>query len=52
MKWQAQKLINTDSWFDFWGKSDPYLIFLKIRSDNTLIQLEEQNILMNNLNPN
>ena len=30
MKWQARKLINTDSWFDFWDKSDPYLKFLKI----------------------
>jgi hypothetical protein len=29
--------MNTDSFFDFWDKSDPYLKFLKIRSDNTYI---------------
>lgn len=37
MKWRAQKLMNTDSYFDFWDKSDPYLKFMKIRGDNTLI---------------
>ena len=37
MKWKARKLMNTDSWFDWWDKSDPYLKFLKIRSDNTFI---------------
>jgi hypothetical protein len=25
MKWKARKLMNTDSFFDFWDKSDPYL---------------------------
>ena len=29
--------MNTDSYFDFWDKSDPYLKFLKIRDDNSLI---------------
>lgn len=38
MKWRARKLMNTDSWFDFWDKSDPYLKFQKIRSDNSLIE--------------
>jgi hypothetical protein len=31
MKWKAQKLMNTDSYFDFWDKSDPFLKFMKIR---------------------
>ena len=35
MSWKAAKLTNTDSWFNFWKKSDPYLrIFIK-RSDNS-----------------
>jgi hypothetical protein len=29
--------MNVDSFFDFWDKSDPYLKFLKIRDDNTII---------------
>ncbi len=29
--------MNTDSFFDFWDKSDPYLKFLKLREDNTYI---------------
>ena len=37
MKWKGVKLMNTDSIFDFWDKSDPYLKFLKIRQDNTTI---------------
>jgi len=37
MKWKGVKLMNTDSFFDFWDKSDPYLKFIKIRSDNTFI---------------
>ena len=37
MKWSALKLTNTDSFFDFWDKSDPYLKFLKIRDDNTYV---------------
>ncbi len=37
MKYSAQKLMNTDSIFDFWDKSDPYLKFLKLRDDNTFI---------------
>lgn len=37
MKFKGLKLMNTDSIFDFWDKSDPYLKFLKIRDDNTYI---------------
>ncbi len=31
--------MNTDSIFDFWDKSDPYLKFLKVRDDNTYIEV-------------
>ena len=51
MKWAAKKLANVDSWFDWWDKSDPYLKFLKIRPDNTLIEAARTNIVLNNLNP-
>ncbi len=43
--------MNTDSWFDWWDKSDPYLKFLKIRKDNTLIDVGRTNVMMDNLNP-
>ena len=52
MKWRARKLLNTDSWFDFWDKSDPYLKFLKIRQDNTLVEAGRTEIIMDDLNPN
>lgn len=52
MKWKARKLMNTDSWFDFWDKSDPYLKFLKIRTDNSFIEATRTPIVMNDLNPN
>lgn len=51
MKWSAKRLMNTDSWFDWWDKSDPYLKFLKIRKDNTLIDVGRTNVMMNNLDP-
>jgi Ca2+-dependent lipid-binding protein len=44
--------MNTDSWFDWWDKSDPYLKFLKLRHDNTLIEAGRTNVVPNNLNPN
>jgi hypothetical protein len=37
MKWKAAKLMNTDSVFDWWNKSDPYLKFLKVRQDGSLV---------------
>lgn len=40
MRWSAKKLMNTDSFFDFWDKSDPFLKFLKIRDDNTYIEVQ------------
>lgn len=52
MKYKAQKLMNTDSIFDFWDKSDPYLKFLKLRDDNTFLEVARTNTVQNNLNPN
>lgn len=43
--------MNTDSFFDFWDKSDPYLKFIKIRSDNTFIEINRTEVVPNNLNP-
>lgn len=51
MKYRAQKLMNTDSFFDFWDKSDPYLKFLKLRDDNTFLEVARTNTIQNNLNP-
>lgn len=39
MKWRGGKIANVDSYFDFWDKSDPYLKFLKVRQDNTFIEI-------------
>lgn len=44
--------MNTDSFFDFWDKSDPYLKLLKIRTDNSYIQSYKSEIIKNDLNPN
>ncbi len=52
MEWSARALMNTDSWFDWWDKSDPYLKFMKIRQDNTLVEAARTPVVMNNLNPN
>ena len=43
--------MNTDSWFDFWDKSDPYLKLLKIRRDKTFVEATRTEIQMKNLNP-
>ena len=51
MKWKAKKLMNTDSFFDFWDKSDPYLKFLKIRSDNSMLEALRTDVIKDNLNP-
>ena len=51
MRWNAIKLTNTDSFFDFWDKSDPYLKFLKIRDDNSYIEIQRTEVIQNNLNP-
>lgn len=51
MKWIGRKLLNTDSWFDFWDKSDPYLKFIKVRNDNSYVTVGQTNIIHNELNP-
>ena len=51
MKWKAEKLTNTDSYFDWWNKSDPYLKFLKIREDNSYIPAAQTEVIDNSLNP-
>ena len=43
--------MNTDSFFDFWDKSDPYLKFQKIRADNSFIEAGRSEVVMDNLNP-
>lgn len=52
MKFKAEKLTNTDSYFDWWNKSDPYLKFLKIRADNSYISVAQTEVIANSLNPN
>ncbi len=51
MLWKADKLYNVDSWFDFWDKSDPYIKFLKIRNDNSFIEIKRTEVVVDNLNP-
>jgi hypothetical protein len=48
MKWRGCKIANVDSWFDFWDKSDPYLKFLKVRSDNTWVEAARTEVLRDN----
>jgi hypothetical protein len=51
MRWSAFKLYNTDSFFDFWDRSDPYLKFMKIRDDNSYVEIARTEVVNNNLNP-
>ena len=50
-RFAGEKLLNVDSFFDFWDKSDPYLKLLKIRDDNTLIEVFRTETIKDNLNP-
>lgn len=43
--------MNTDSFFDFWDKSDPYLKMMKIRNDNSCVEVHRTEAIQNNLNP-
>lgn len=52
MKWKGGKIANVDSYFDFWDKSDPYLKFLKVRQDNTFIEVTKTEVLFDNQEPN
>lgn len=51
MKWRGVKLMNTDSFFDFWDKSDPYLKFLKLRSDSSTLVAAQTEVIKENLSP-
>jgi hypothetical protein len=51
MQWKASKIANVDSWFDFWDKSDPYIKFLKIRNDNSYVEVHRTEIIKDDLNP-
>lgn len=39
MTWRGSKIKNVDSYFDFWDKSDPYLKFMRLRGDNTFVEV-------------
>ena len=51
MKWKGTKLKNVDSHFNFIDKSDPYLKFLKVRQDNTFIEVGRTEVIEDNLQP-
>ena len=44
-------MYNTDSFFDFWDKSDPYVKFLKMRDDNSYVEVQRTEYIKDNLNP-
>jgi len=48
MEWCGVKLMNTDGWF---GKSDPFLRFLKLRDGGEYLKIHETEVVMDNLNP-
>jgi hypothetical protein len=37
MKMKAEKIMNVDSFFDFWDKSDPYVKLMKARNDGSFV---------------
>jgi len=47
-QWSGVKLMNTDGWF---GKSDPFLRFLKKKEDGSYLQVHQSEVIRNNLNP-
>ena len=51
MGWKAHKLANMDSHFDFWDKSDPYLKFMKLRGDNSFVEVARTEVVMDNQSP-
>jgi hypothetical protein len=51
MQWGAKKLVNVDSFFDFWDKSDPYLKFIKIRPDGSKVTIHTTEVIQDNLSP-
>ena len=51
MQWSGGKIVNMDGYVRFWDKSDPYLKFLKIRKDNTYIEVGRTEVTFNNQEP-
>lgn len=49
MQWRGTKIKNVDSHFNFIDKSDPYLRFMKIRQDNTFIEIGRTEVVNDNL---
>jgi len=47
-QWSGIKLMNTDGWF---GKSDPFLRFVKIRETGDALTVHETEFVKDNLNP-
>lgn len=39
MTWRGSKLKNMDSFFNFLDKSDPYLKFMRMRGDNSFVEV-------------
>ena len=51
MQWRGGKIANVDSKFDFWDKSDPYLKFMKIREDNSFVEIARTEVVEDNQEP-
>ena len=51
MQWSGEKIKNVDSMFDFWDKSDPYLRFLRVRTDTTYVEVARTEVIMDSLEP-
>lgn len=51
MKWKGGEIANVDSHIRFWDKSDPYLKFLRVRKDDTFIEVGRTEVIMDNPEP-
>lgn len=51
MQWRGTKIKNVDSHFNFIDKSDPYLKFLKVRQDNTFVEVGRTDVVFDSLEP-
>lgn len=40
-----------DSHFDFWDKSDPYLKFMKLRGDDSFVEIARTEVVMDEQSP-
>jgi hypothetical protein len=52
MKWRA-RIPNSSSWFSlwWWNRSNSYLKFIKIRQDNSFIEIFRTDTIKNSFNP-